>query len=69
MLLYSFEFIYCLEGEVEYLIGSQKFLLTAGDSLLFKATEPHSWYNPGELPVKLILVFETDRAKPVPHRL
>jgi transcriptional regulator with XRE-family HTH domain len=63
------EFIHCLEGELEYIIGNESFTLTAGDSLVFKASQPHSWRNNGADPVKFLLVFETDQTQPVPHRL
>lgn len=63
------EFIHCLEGKLEYIIGNVSFTLTAGDSLVFKASQPHSWRNNGTAPVKFLLVFETDQTQPVPHRL
>jgi transcriptional regulator with XRE-family HTH domain len=62
------EFVYCLEGELEYVIGRQRFHLKPGDSLLFKASQPHGWQNSGELPAVVLLVFESDQAQPVPHR-
>jgi transcriptional regulator with XRE-family HTH domain len=63
------EFVHCLEGELEYIIGHESFTLKAGDSLVFKASQPHSWRNNGTIPVKVLLVFETDQVQPVPHRL
>jgi transcriptional regulator with XRE-family HTH domain len=35
------EFIYMLEGEVEYLVGDETFILEPGDSLTFNAEMPH----------------------------
>jgi transcriptional regulator with XRE-family HTH domain len=35
------EFIYMLEGEVEYLVGDETFILQPGDSLTFNAEMPH----------------------------
>ena len=63
------EFIYCLDGEIEYLVDDKKFQMKPGDSLLFKATHPHSWKNLGKTQAKVIMVFQTDRYQPVPHRL
>ncbi len=63
------EFIYCLDGEIEYLVDDQKFQMKPGDSLLFKATHPHSWKNLGKTQAKVIMVFQTDRYQPIPHRL
>ncbi len=43
----GYEFIYCLEGQIEYTIGKENYLLEPGDSLLFEAHLPHCWQNPG----------------------
>ena len=63
------EFIYCLKGKLEYFVGESKFILEPGDRLLFKATQPHSWRNLGSEPAEVILVLETDREQPLPHKL
>ncbi len=63
------EFIYCLEGKVECLVGDEAFVLELGDRLLFKASQPHSCRNLGEVPAKVILVLQTDRQKPFPHKV
>ena len=63
------EFIYCLKGKLEYFIGNDSFILEQGDKLLFKASQPHCWRNPGEDPAEIILVLETDRGQPLPHKL
>jgi transcriptional regulator with XRE-family HTH domain len=53
------EFVYCLDGEIEYLLCDQVFHLTAGDSLLFEATQPHCFHNIGKRPGTLLFVFQT----------
>ncbi len=63
------EFIYCLEGKVECFVGEESFALERGDRLLFKAAQPHCWRNLGTSSAKVILVLQTDRQKPFPHRL
>ena len=63
------EFIHCLSGTLEYFIGDESFILEPGDRLLFKATQPHSWRNSGTVPAEVILVLETDRDQPLPHKL
>jgi transcriptional regulator with XRE-family HTH domain len=63
------EFIYCLKGKLEYFVGGESFILEPGDRLLFKASLPHSWRNLGEEPAEVILVLETDRQQPLPHKL
>ena len=62
------EFVYCLDGEIEYFVEDQKFHLKPGDSLLFKATQPHSWNNPGASQAKLLMIFQIDQYQPIPHR-
>ena len=54
------EFIYCLEGEVEYRVGEQFYRLTAGCSLLFKATQTHSFANRGPELARLMMVFSSE---------
>ena len=63
------EFIYCLKGKLEYFVGESSFILEPGDRLLFKASQPHSWRNQGPEHAEMILVLETDRHKPLPHKL
>jgi transcriptional regulator with XRE-family HTH domain len=51
------EFVFCLEGEVEYRVAGRAFRLEAGDSLMFQAHQPHCWRNTGTEPARLLLVF------------
>lgn len=39
------EFVYCVEGEVEYLVDEEWHRLSAGDSLLFQSPQPHLCRN------------------------
>lgn len=39
------EFVYCVEGEVEYLVNDKWHRLEAGDSLLFQSPQPHMCRN------------------------
>jgi len=52
------EFVHCLEGQLEYRVDSESFRLQTGDSLLFKATQPHCWHNHGAVPATLLIVFQ-----------
>jgi transcriptional regulator with XRE-family HTH domain len=52
------EFVYCLEGEVQYRIGAQTYSLRPGDSLLFDATQPHGFWNIGSAFARMVLVFQ-----------
>lgn len=54
------EFVFCLEGCLEYIIDNKKYLLEAGDSLFFEAHLPHRWLNPGKPTTRAILLFCPD---------
>jgi transcriptional regulator with XRE-family HTH domain len=51
------EFVFCLEGEIEYRVAGQAYQLEGGDSLVFQANQPHCWCNFGAEPARLLLVF------------
>ena len=51
------EFVYNLEGLLQYQVEEELFLLNPGDSLLFKAHLPHRWQNNGAVPAKFLLVL------------
>jgi transcriptional regulator with XRE-family HTH domain len=51
------EFVFLLEGEVQYRVASHTYRLEAGDSLMFRAHQPHCWRNVGDEPARLLLVF------------
>jgi transcriptional regulator with XRE-family HTH domain len=52
------EFVYCLEGTIQYRIGNQIYRLSPGDSLLFEATEPHCFLNTGRQSARMLLIFQ-----------
>lgn len=52
------EFVHCLEGGITYRINNEIYQLEVGDSLLFEATQPHSFYNLGTSTTKLLIVFQ-----------
>jgi len=52
------EFIYCLEGTFHYTVGEDSFDLLPGDSLLFEASQPHSWWNISAKPAQALLIFQ-----------
>lgn len=51
------EFVYCLQGQLEYEVDSSRFLLEEGDSLLFGADLEHRWRNNGKEQVKAIIII------------
>lgn len=54
------EFIYILEGEMEYRHGRSQYLLQPGDSLTFQANVPHGPENLLKVPIKLLSVINYD---------
>lgn len=52
------EFVHCLRGSLEYLVAGETFSLEAGDSLLFDATQPHSFRNTGDEDAEILLVLQ-----------
>jgi len=55
------EFVYCLQGEIEYFVGDRAFRLNEGDSLLFEAMQPHAYHNQSQKPVTILVVFQASR--------
>jgi transcriptional regulator with XRE-family HTH domain len=52
------EFVYCLEGEIEYYVGGKYYWLSEGDSLLLEASQPHSWCNNSPTQAILLIIFQ-----------
>lgn len=51
------EFIYMLEGRIEYRHGQQTYMLTPGDALTFRGDIPHGPEKLLELPIKFLSVI------------
>ena len=51
------EFVLCLEGQLEYEIEDQRFLLNSGDSLIFASQLKHRWQNNGVAPAVALIVL------------
>ena len=51
------EWVYCLEGTIEYKVDGEQFRLGPGDSLLFEAFLPHCARNPGASRTSVILIL------------
>ncbi len=61
------EFVYCINGQVEYLVDETPYLLEPGDSLLFEAYLPHRWRNLSSGESRLLLVLCASEADEQPH--
>ena len=53
------ELVYCLSGNVEYLIDGQTYPLETGDMLLFEAHLPHLYRNVTGSDATMLLVLQT----------
>ena len=54
------EFIHMLEGELEYRVGEEVFLLHRGDSLTFRGEIPHRPENLIKTPIKFLAIIHYD---------
>jgi transcriptional regulator with XRE-family HTH domain len=63
------EFVYCLDGTLEYDVDGQRFMLESGDSLIFAARLIHSWRNPGPLPTHAIILISGFEERDHPGQL
>jgi len=51
------EFVFCLRGQLEYIVEGKTYLLETGDSLLFAANLNHRWRNPGNTVTSALVVL------------
>ena len=51
------EFVFCLRGQLEYLVENEHYELEGGDSLLFAAKLNHRWRNPGATVTNALIVL------------
>ena len=60
------EFVYCLQGKIEYVIDGTVYTVEQGDTLIFEATLPHLWRNPFDEEAKFMLVLQTPNSSREP---
>lgn len=61
------EFVFCLRGQLEYLVEKERFELNAGDSLLFSANLGHRWRNTGRNVANALIVLSDFSEAQSPH--
>ena len=54
------EFIYMLEGELEYRVGDEVFALEPGDSLTFRGEIPHRPEKHSKMPIRFLAIIHYD---------
>lgn len=63
------EFVYCLEGEIDYCVGDHIYSLEPGYSLLFEAAIPHCFHNRTQMPALLMMIFYAGESGHLARRL
>lgn len=53
------EFVYCLKGNIEYIIDGNIYPVEEGDFLMFEAHLPHIWRNSTDQEAEFLLVLQT----------
>ncbi|HKI54354.1 MAG TPA: helix-turn-helix domain-containing protein [Anaerolineales bacterium] len=61
------EFVFCLRGELEYVVEKSIYKLSPGDSLLFAAQLQHRWKNPGRTVTNALVVLSGFAEGERPH--
>jgi transcriptional regulator with XRE-family HTH domain len=52
------ELIHCLEGVLNIKVGGQDYRLEPGDTVLFRAEQPHQWQNPNSAPTVFLMMMQ-----------
>lgn len=67
----GYEFIFCLEGKIEYEVDGQVYHLDKGDSLIFQANMLHRWHNRWDKPSRLVVLISgfEDNERPLEYHL
>jgi len=50
------EVLYCLEGKIEFTVGSERFTLRPGDCVQFDGRQPHGGRNPGKVRARMLMI-------------
>jgi len=53
------EFVYCLQGVMEYHVEGTMYRLNEGDVLMFDASQPHHWRNPSTRLSKILVMLQS----------
>jgi len=64
----GYEFVYCMDGQLEYSVGSRVYLMEVGDCLKFAASQPHAWRNSSAVPATILLIFHAAEDHQLAHQ-
>jgi quercetin dioxygenase-like cupin family protein len=51
------DIVYCLEGQLTYIVEGRSYELSAGDSLVFEGAIPHRWMNESHRLARSLLIM------------
>ncbi|MCL2601659.1 MAG: helix-turn-helix domain-containing protein [Treponema sp.] len=54
------EFLYILSGKIHFYLKSTEYILSAGDSVSFRSTDAHTWFNHSKRDAQLLWVYTPD---------
>lgn len=60
------EFVYCLSGQVRYVIEDEVYPLNPGDSIIFESHLSHCWENTSSQPAQIILILIPSDSRDTP---
>jgi transcriptional regulator with XRE-family HTH domain len=65
------EFVFCIRGQLEYMVEGHVYTLDAGDSLLFAAQLKHRWRNSGGTVTNALIVISdyAEGEQPMPMHM
>ena len=62
------EFVYCIQGNLDYYVDQEIYHLEPGDSLLLEAVNPHRWSNNSNLPATILIIFQATVSQHLAHQ-
>jgi quercetin dioxygenase-like cupin family protein len=57
------ELIHCLKGNLDIEVAGESYRLLPGDTLLFRAEQPHRWRNPNDGPAVFLMMMQSTKER------
>ena len=64
----GYELVYCIDGQLEYSVGSRVYWMEVGDYLKFEASQPHAWRNLSGGTATILLIFQAAEDQQLAHQ-
>jgi quercetin dioxygenase-like cupin family protein/DNA-binding Xre family transcriptional regulator len=55
------EFLYILSGKIRFTLVNTEYMLSAGDSLSFRSSDNHAWFNHGKKEARILWTYTSGR--------